>query len=193
MTKQTTILIIVALLLFGGCIHSEKVQEVPEEGKVPEDSLVSKDSFVFIEQHIEVNTRALKENCSKNLDIDFQGYEFDPEKGVIRGDINFDIDKVEIVYGSWLSLRGDTGQGEMKRLTGINEGYRSDNVGIKELENDGTITLDYDGGEITLRPEEEWDIVSEKIIEGKECRFNQTMTTRIRNQGMLKKSNIERW
>lgn len=181
-----TVITAFTLFLVSSC---EKNQE--------EDWIISSDKCVFVDHHINTNGELLEGNYQGGLNIDFPTYKFDKTTKILKGELDFEINKsLKIIYGNGRSLSGVVGAGAATGLYGVYElPYAKGKFEIKEIESNGTVHIQYNDSLIILKSNEEWVGISSEIDtqdfgEGI-AKANIITTDKIVNYGIIGKSEIE--
>lgn len=166
---------------------------------IGDNEIVDSDYFLFIEQHNETSGELISGPEPPLLHVDFPTYTFNTETKGLNGVINFEInDRLKLIYGSGGCLSGTAGGGCATGLSGIYEiPFKVYGFEILKLEEDGTAIFLYLNEVYDLAPGEEWNQEITRMdtvkVNGELSISKITLTDRITNFGLLKKSDIIPW
>jgi len=160
----------------------------------PEIQILSPEKYVFLELWTHRSGEVIEGRCMGPR-IDHPTYYFNEKEGILGGAIDFEINEsLKIIYGRGIDLSGAAGGGAASKLSGI---YRLpytdevENLTIKELGDDGTLTLIYQGKEITLKAKESWKTTKVEIANWEICKVKLITKIEIKNYGILDKEKIK--
>ncbi|MCK5368612.1 MAG: hypothetical protein KAQ62_08660, partial [Cyclobacteriaceae bacterium] len=130
-----------------------------------EDWMISSEKCVFVDHHISTHGELIEGDYKGGLLIDFPTYDFDNSTKILKGEIDFAINKtLKIIYGDGISLSGVVGGGAATGLTGIYDlPYEHGKLKIIEMEFNGTVHFKYNDSLIVLKSNEEWGNTSSEI------------------------------
>jgi hypothetical protein len=199
MTKHLLPLLLALLFLLGG--QSKSAQSGPSDALANLsiaglEALVPEGSVLFIDTHLNIDGKRIsgRENCGFMF-IDFPTYTFDNETLQLRTGIQPNLTaKTLLILGRGTSLSGDKGSGAGTAL----EYYNTLDPSVTGLEivglaKDGTVTLQTEEGERSLRPGERYQHVELLNTTESGCAMEETHTHSIANWGFINQSRVVSW
>jgi hypothetical protein len=148
-------------------------------------------SVIFLEHKTSVRGR-LVNGTYPARSLSEQGYWYDPGQKVLAGLSLPANGSIKAILGVSRSLMQDAGDGTASEAHGIYSlPWRgAEGITLEAILPDGTVTLTYNGSQITLAPGERWERVTTEIVEAPEYSIRLIKGDAIRNNGALSRPSI---
>lgn len=192
-------MLLACIFLLGGQSKPEQPGSSDEEVNLSIaqlDALVPVGCALFIDTHLNIDGKRIsgRENCGF-IFIDFPTYYYDNETSQLRTGIQPNLtEKTLLILGRGTSLSGDKGSGAGTALEYYDTLDPSvTGLEIVDLAKDGTVVLQTEEGQRSLKPGERYQHVELLNATAEGCVMEETHTYSIANWGFINKSRVVPW
>jgi hypothetical protein len=196
LTNRLLPLLLASLFLLGGegkpylSGHSDDSANITMASL---EALVPEGRVLFVDSHLNIDGRRIsgKEGCGF-IFIDFPTYSYNNETGQLRTYLKPNLtEKTLLILGRGRSHSGDKGSGAGTALEYYDTLDPSvTGLEIVDLARDGTITLQTEEGERSLKPGERYQHVKTLNTTQGDCVMEETQTSSIANWGFINTSQL---